>query len=233
MNILAFGAHPDDIEILCAGTLAKYADQGHTIHLAIMCQGDCGSATLPPEEIAAIRLREAQASAQLIGASLHLIGFPDLRIHTADEDKDRIIEVIRRARPQVILTHDPNDYMIDHQLTGRLTEECAFMATLPNIKTESPAHMENAVIYYMDTLAGVGFEPSEYVEITEVFETKRRMLRCHISQTVWLKEHDAVDIEDQMETQARFRGLQAGVRYAEAFRHLHEWGRETTRRLLP
>jgi N-acetylglucosamine malate deacetylase 1 len=104
---------------------------------------------------------------------------------------------------------------------------------LPNVVTPSPPHPGVAPLYYFDTLAGVGFQPSEYVNITETFTTKQAMLVAHQSQVAWLRHHDAIDIQAFMETVARFRGLQCGCAYAEAFRPAHAWPRLRAERLLP
>lgn len=139
---------------------------------------------------------------------------------------------IRRARPDLILTHAPNDYMHDHRNTSALALDAAFDATIPNIKTDAEP-IPLVPIYFMDTIAGVGFEPTEYVDISEHFQTKRRMLACHESQVAWIAAHDQADLMEAMEILSRFRGLQAGVPYAEAFRPHEVWGRLRAARLLP
>ncbi|MCS7309034.1 MAG: hypothetical protein NZ741_02320, partial [Armatimonadetes bacterium] len=88
-------------------------------------------------------------------------------------------------------------------------------------------------LYYMDSLAGANFIPTEYVDITPVIEQKIAMMECHQSQVKWLKEHDNIDITDFIRVMGRFRGLSAGVPYAEGFRKLEAWGRGTVTRLLP
>jgi len=233
MTVLAFGAHPDDLEILCGGTLAKCAARGDEVHMAVLARGQCGSATLPPDEIAAIREQEAHTAAEVIGATLHWLGSDDLNIAYDQALRERIIDIIRIAKPDVLITHAPNDYMEDHRAASRLVEELSMAATIPNIPTAQPPHPPMLPIYHMDTVAGIGFEPEVYVDIGDHFETKRRMLACHESQTAWLAAHDQVEVEDMMVTAARFRGFQAGVTYAEGFRVLREWGRIPTRRMLP
>jgi LmbE family N-acetylglucosaminyl deacetylase len=105
--------------------------------------------------------------------------------------------------------------------------------TIKNIPTEQPPAERNPYTYFMDTIMGKGFEPEEYVDITGVFEQKREALLAHKSQYTWLKEFSAVDYADMMETQARFRGYQAGVKYAEAFMGVKTYPRVTARSLLP
>jgi len=231
--ILAVGAHPDDLELLCAGTLAKYNKQGHTVVMAHMCNGNKGHFTIPPDELADIREEEAKKSAKIIGAEVLSGKFPDLELLINEESRKVAVDIIRKAKPDVIITHAPDDYMIDHINTSKLIVEASFIATLPHFKSNFPAHDVIAPIFFMDTLAGVNFQPAEYVDITEEMETKEKMLLCHQSQYVWLQEHDHIDYVDFMKSQAKFRGIQCGVKYAEGFRQYQVWGRMVAKRLLP
>ena len=123
------------------------------------------------------------------------------------------------CHPDVIITHDPDDYMPDHVSVSKLVFDASFTATLPNYHT---ANTKNAVklvpIYYMDTLAGVGFNPTEYVDVTEYIDLKLQMLECHESQIVWMRDHDGIDFPDMVRTCSRYRGYQCGADYAEGFR---------------
>jgi LmbE family N-acetylglucosaminyl deacetylase len=233
MKILAVGAHPDDIEILCAGTLAKYAQKGHIVTMAHTCRGDKGHFEIPADELSRIRRREAAESASVIGAESIGLGMKDLELYADRDTTLKVVELIRRTKPDIILTHDPNDYMPDHTVTSKLVFDASFIATLPHTKTDHPHHDRVTPIYYMDTLAGVAFEPEEYVDISDTIQIKREMLGRHASQIEWLRNHDRIEIIDFMETVARFRGLQCGAPFAEGFRRSHRWPRNPTIRYLP
>jgi LmbE family N-acetylglucosaminyl deacetylase len=233
MNVLAVGAHPDDLEILCGGTLAKYAQRGDRVTMVTCANGDCGSARHSREEIAAIRDQEARAAAAVIGAEYICLGFSDLEIALEMESRKTMAESIRRVQPDLILLHAPNDYMMDHRDAYTLAEHASFDATIPNLVTEHPPLQNPAPIFLMDTIVGLGFEPTEYVDVSEVFDTKMKMLECHASQVAWLQHHDAASPTRLMEIQTAFRGAQCGVRYAEGFRPQFTWGRVVARRLLP
>jgi LmbE family N-acetylglucosaminyl deacetylase len=236
MRVLAVGAHPDDLEILCAGTLARYRQAGHDVVMAHLCNGDCGHFVIPSEELSAMRAGEAAKAAEVIGAELLSLGIGDCDLRADDlQARQGVVDLIREARPDVIITHTPDDYMPDHVATSELVFFASFAASLPHWRTgkDIPAHVAVPPIYYMDTLAGTGFIPEEYVDITPVFEKKLEMLKCHQSQVTWLQEHDGIDLEDFVTVMARARGLQCGVRYAEGFRQLRRWPRIVPRRLLP
>ena len=234
MRVLAVGAHPDDLEILCGGTLARYVREGHEVVMCHGTTGDMGSFVHSREEISAIRLDEARRAALACGAEHRCLGLSDGAVNAADEaQKALVVDLVRDARPDVIVTHAPNDYMGDHNEMSKLVFECSFYATFENRRTARPRHDTVTPIYYMDTIAGLGFVPEEYVDVTAVIDVKARMLEAHRSQLEWLRDHDGVDIVAEMETAARYRGQQCGVRYAEGFRRCNTWLRGTTTRLLP
>ncbi|HNQ35211.1 MAG TPA: PIG-L family deacetylase [bacterium] len=233
MNILAVGAHPDDLEFLCAGTLARYAAAGHRVFMAHLCSGNKGGREIDPAELAAVRDREATAAAAVIGAETLGPVAADLDLYPDRETRQAVVEIIRTAKPDLIFTHDPGDYMPDHVNTSRLVFDAAFTATLPLHRSGRPAHEAIVPIYYLDTMSGVGFAPEEYVDITGFFETKKRMLLAHESQYKWVQGHHLTDPLRLLEITGRYRGLQCGVEYAEAFRAARVWGRLRPERLLP
>lgn len=228
LRILAIHAHPDDIEFQCAGTLALLRQAGHEVVLATMTPGDCGSRELPPERIAAIRRAEAQRAAAELGATYHCLEFRDLSIVIDNDSKRRVTEFLRRIRPDVIFTAPPVDYMDDHEATSRLVRDAAFNASCPNYATRAwdPAPATERVPYliYVDPVEGVDLwgepvVPHFFVDISDVFPTKRAMLACHDSQRAWLRSQHGID--EYLATQERWathRGVEAGVLFAEAFR---------------
>src|SRR5947209_11294106 len=111
IRVLALHAHPDDIEFQCAGTLALLREAGCHLTIATMTPGDCGSAEHDAEAIAAIRRGEARAAAELIGAAYVCLEFRDLAIFNDDDARRRVVEALRRARPDVVLTAPPVDYL--------------------------------------------------------------------------------------------------------------------------
>ena len=234
MRVLAVGAHPDDLEILCGGTLARFVQEGHEVVMCHATRGNRGSYVHTSEEIASIRSREARAAAAVAGAEYATLGFSDSDVNASDPDQRRaVVDLVREARPDLIVTHFPSDYMSDHNEISRLVFDCSFHATLPLFETGKPHHAIVTPIYYMDTVMGIGFQPTEYVDVSGVIDTKAAMLEAHESQLTWLRDHDGVDVVEQMKTATRFRGQQCGVDYAEGFVPCLTWLRGTTRRLLP
>ena len=234
MRVLAVGAHPDDLEILCGGTLVRFAREGHDVVMCNATLGNRGSFEHSSDAIAEIRLEEARRAARLAGAEHTTLGFTDGEVDASSRDqRTAVVDLVRDVRPDLILTHSPHDYMSDHNEVSRLVFDCSFHATLPLLETAKPHHDTVTPIYYMDTVMGIGFQPTEYVDVSGVIDTKVAMLEAHQSQVTWLRDHDGVDIVEQMKTTTRFRGQQCGVAYAEGFVPCLTWLRGTTQRLLP
>ena len=241
MNILAIGCHPDDVEIACAGTLAKCVKRGDKVIVCHVSSGDLGHVIIPPDELRVMRAGEAKKEGSLAGIEDICGGFDDLQIYDNNKEaRDKIVDVIRYANPDVIITHDPDDYMPDHTAVSRLVFDASFTATLPNY-TDYP-HVYSSLdgepaklvpIYYMDTLAGVNFNPTEFVDVSEEIDLKLEMLECHASQLVWMREHDGIDFADMVKTCSRYRGYQCGADYAEGFRQCQVYLKGTTKRMLP
>jgi len=238
MNILAVGAHPDDIEVHCAGTLALYAQRGDKVTMAIATNGEVGHPNLPNEEVAKIRYEEQKQSAVVIGAEVIWMGFKDQDLFDGHETRLAFINMVRKVKPDLIITHWEQDYSSDHNTTGRIIQDINTMVTVPNIKTEYPPCENAPATIFMDTASGVGFLPEEYVDITSTFSIKQEMFSKHKSQGLWLEDQygmGATKNKDSLSTevQDRFRGKQAGVKYAEAYRFSQRWPRKIIYTLLP
>lgn len=232
--VLGVGAHPDDLEMACGGTLAKYVQLGHRVIMGVVCAGDKGHFTIPPQELAQIRLQESQRAGAHLNAPVYNLGFKDGEIVADDlAARWKVTDLIRRANPDVIITHHPSDYHADHVAVSQLVVDASFMASVPHIKTEFPAIVKVPQIYFMDNYAGVNFSPQEYVDITDTFAIKEKMLAEHQSQIKWLKEHDNLDVLEFIRICGRFRGFQCGTLYAEGFIRYIGSLRITPERLLP
>ena len=233
MRVLAVGAHPDDIEINCVGTLIKCAKRGDEVTACHMLDGNMGHVTIMPDELGKIRCGEARNSGAIAGFNVIWGGMHDLDIYDEKEARDRLVKIIRDTRPDFIITHGDNDYMADHCTTGKLVYDASFSASVPHYRPELGEATPICPIYYMCNASGVDFIPTYYVDITEEMEQKHEMFACHKSQLEWLKDHDDTDYVEQVDIMARFYGLQARVKYAEVFREKLANGRLCAKRLLP
>jgi len=236
-TLLSLLAHPDDAEILCGGTLILHADLGWEIHVASMSPGDCGSTTLPPDEIAAIRRREGSDGARALAGAYHCLEERDLRIHYERETSSKACGLLREVRPDVVITHSPTDYMLDHEETSRIARAACFNAPIPN----APAPADSAdplehipTLYYADPTEGVdplgrAVRPSLVVDVSDVEERKLSAVAKHSSQREWLRAQHGIDEYVEGTRQwGRDRGKLVNVDHAEGFRqHLgHAYPRE-------
>ena len=229
MRILAFHAHPDDAEALAGGTLTLLAGQGHEIVIATMTPGDCGSAEYAPEQIAAIRRREAGTAAALLGARYVCAEFRDLAVFNDEPSRRRVTEILRRTRPEVVLGAAPEDAQCDHQAAGSLVRDCGYAAATPNYRTGAP----NAAaplpkiphLYFMDLPGDDPLPPDFVVDIGVVFPRKQRLVSQHRSQREWLAEFLGVDDPlARMERWACRLGALGGVELGEGFRRCRAQG---------
>ncbi len=228
MNILALAAHPDDIEFMCAGTLILLKQRGHKITLATVHNGSGGSATLAPEEIARVRIGEAQRAAALIGADFDCAGIPDLGSVFDNPTRRLVSELVRRAQPDIMFTHYPMDYMADHEITSLLARDATFTATLRNYATGAPKPAPRLkrlpYLYYGSPLEGVDYfgaaVPLEIiVDVGAVMETKAAMLCCHESQREWLRQEHGIDeYVGFLQRQSAAIGARHGLDFGEGFR---------------
>ena len=232
MNVLAIGCHPDDVEISCAGTLAKCVKRGDKVTVCQIANGNMGHAIIQPDELRTIRIEEARRAGAMAGIEVITADVGDLLPNGCDmAQRDQIVEIIRSVKPDFIITHSPTDYMPDHLAVQKLVFDATFAASVPHYgKAEA---CELTPLFYMDNLAGMSFQPTEYVDITDTFDLKLQMLECHESQLKWMRDHDHIDFADFVRTCSKFRGLQCGVDYAEGFTQAYVWPKVVAKRLLP
>ena len=227
-KILAIHAHPDDVEILAAGTLAQLAAAGHAVTIVTMSPGDCGSDGHSQEEIAAIRRGEAARSAGHIGAGYRCAEFRDMSIFSDDASRRRVAEILRQLAAELVITASPVDYLCDHEATSQLVRDACFAAMIPNYATgaanAAPPLRAIPHLYFMDPIGGVDRDgrpvlPDIFVNVAAQMEIKTAMLAEHASQREWLLRHHGIDnYLETMKVWTRENGRRAGLEYAEGFR---------------
>jgi N-acetylglucosamine malate deacetylase 1 len=224
-SVLAVHAHPDDVEHLAAGTLAVLAARGHRVTIATLTAGECGSDSTDLAETARIRKGEAARAAALIGAGYRCADLPDLGVFNDDRCRRAAVELVRWARPDVVVTASPADYHPDHEAASELVRDACFAASVPNYAT-GPAQPLAAIphLYFMDPIGGRDRTGAPVVaefgcDLGEAFSTKRAMLAAHESQAAWVaRQHGVADHLASMDAWTRRRGADFGVAAAEGFR---------------
>ena len=220
---LAVYAHPDDADVSCGGTMARWVAAGTDFHVVVCTQGDKGSSDpgSRAEELARRRADEVAAAAAALGlAGHHLLGYPDGEVDNTSELRAVLVRLVRRLRPQAVVCPDPTAVLFgstyfnhrDHRAVGWATlDAVAPAAANPHyFRDEGAAHQVESV-YLSGTL-----EPDAWVDVTDSIDTKLEALLCHRSQLGETGEwfHQVV------RQRAEEEGRRAGVRYAEGFRLL-------------
>ncbi|MHC4445757.1 MAG: PIG-L deacetylase family protein [Planctomycetota bacterium] len=226
-RVLAFMAHPDDVEFTCAGTLVRLKQEaGCEIVIATATSGDVGTKSHRPEEISRIRHTEALESASLLDAKYYAAGLMDLFVMYDDPTLRRCVEIVRKARPNVVITHPAIDYMVDHENVSRLVRMACFAAPAPNVITydADPAGVieELPHLYYVDPadekdIWGNPIKSQFVVDVTEAMPTKEKMLACHASQRQWLLEHHNIKYIEVMKQWCAARGKAIDRPFGEGF----------------
>ena len=202
LRVVCVGGHPDDPESGCGGTLARYAEQGHTVTILYLTRGEAGIRGRSADEAARIRTAECEKACKILGASPVFAGQIDGATELNRKRVDEFRELLLAAKPDVVLTHWPIDSHMDHQVASLL----AYRTYV--------ARPKQFALYYFEVNQGsqtMGFKPNWYVDITGTREKKKAALFAHASQDgeeIYRKHHEVME---------NFRGRESGVAAAEAF----------------
>ena len=217
-RVLAVVAHPDDAELLCAGTLARAKEDGATIGICVLCNGDKGQPNKPIKNLVTVRRKEMQSAAKLLGAELFRGEFSDATLADGFPWRLKLIDIYRQFKPSLVIAHAPEDYHPDHQAASRIAEAASWSCASRGQKSKfSPTDVPPA-LWFMDTINMSGFTPEFFIDISRHFEIKEQMLNCHKSQLARGSDGDFSPLNELMALQFKARGLQSDVAAAEAFR---------------
>jgi len=196
-SILSFCAHPDDTEFRCSGALALLADLGWRVGIATVTGGGGGSMEHDENTIRRIRLAEARAAADVIGAEYLYAGGRDMDVDFCHELRVKVVHVLRRFRPDVVITLPPGDYHTDHTETSKLVRAACFFAPIPNFPAQSLEPIERVPYLYYNA-AETDWRgrpaPADFVvDVAGKADVKKQMLTCHASQRNWIRDHHGTD----------------------------------------
>ncbi|HPQ08302.1 MAG TPA: bacillithiol biosynthesis deacetylase BshB1 [Bacteroidia bacterium] len=221
LNILAFGAHPDDVEISCAGIILKHIDLGYSVGIIDLTGGELG--TRGNKEL---RLQEASKANKLMGISIREnLNMRDGFFKNDEEHQLKIIQKIRQYQPDIILANAPTDRHNDHGRAAQLVKEAAFLSGLIKIETTldgqaQQAWRPKAVYHYIQDYF---LEPTFVVDISPYFQKKIEILKCYSSQFYNPNSNEPEtpiskkDFFDVIESKARILGRYINAEFAEGF----------------
>jgi N-acetylglucosamine malate deacetylase 1 len=216
VDLIFFGAHPDDVELSVGATVAKSVKDGLRVGIVDLTRGEMGTRGTPQ-----VRKREAQNAAKVLGASFRTqLDFQDGNLQTGRDQELQIIELLRRYRPKLVIAPWPDDRHPDHTRTGQIVTDASFYAGLRALETGLAAHRPQTVLYYLQNYM---IPPSFVVDVTRTWKTKMKSVAAYKSQF-----HDPSSKEPQtfisdpkflgmIEARGRHFGALIGAEYGEAF----------------
>ncbi len=177
VDILAIAAHPDDIELICGGTLIRAQMLGRTTGILDLAAGELASRGTPE-----LRAREAAKAAKVMGVSVREnLGLPDGGIQNTPETRARVAVVIRRLQPQIVITHSLHGRHPDHPVVAQLVRDACFVAGLKKVEPKAPAHRPRKVLHAL-SFREDHQKPTFVVDISAAFEKKLEAIGCYESQ---------------------------------------------------
>lgn len=215
VDILAVGAHPDDVELSCGGLLLAMRARGHGFAILDLTAGEKGSRGTREE-----RAKEAQAAAAVLGAAgRECLDLPDTRVEPTPAAVKAMVGALRKWRPKLVLSMNPTDRHPDHAAAARIVESACFLAALENFDAPGAPHRPRRVLRYS---RHTWFVPSFVVDITDHLEKKLEAIRCYKSQFTRKGKGaktpiSAPDFEEDLKAFWRFHGHNVGALYAEPF----------------
>jgi LmbE family N-acetylglucosaminyl deacetylase len=244
LNVIIFGAHPDDCDLDAGGTAILFSKMGHKVKFVSLTNGDAGHQDLKGEALAKRRFAEAQEAGKRFGVKYDVLDNHDGQLMPELKVRLQVIRKIREWNADIVIAPRPNDYHPDHRYTGVLVQDAAYMVAVPNVTPETPALQKNPVfLYSQDRFQRPNaFRPDIAVDISSVYEQKVHALDAHVSQVYewlpwigkyldkvpkdtaarkkWLFTFSVVKINPEVETSlAKWYGKEQAskVKYAEAF----------------
>ena len=209
LHIVCLGAHPGDPEFGCGGTMAKYSDAGHRVTFLYLTRGEASDPKKTYQEMAATRTKEAETACKILNATPKYVGQIDGNTVLDKSNNEAMAKLIMAEKPDLVFTQWPVDSHSDHQVTGML----ALTAWMKSGRQFQ--------LYFYEVNTGVetmGFTPTDYVDITTVHEKKKAAMFAHKTQA------PVETYNDYFKPLEEFRGLEAGVKTAEAFIHFKAEG---------
>lgn len=231
MTVLAVACHPDDMEFMMGGTLLLLKKAGCAIHYMNVANGSAGSATLRPEQIAAVRRAEAMKAAEIFGAIYHESLVEDLEVFYTQDLIRRLTALVRQVKPDLVLTMSLEDYMDDHMNTGKTMVTATFLRGVGNYRSipDEPPVLEDAMLYHatphiLSDMVRRPIVPEMYVDVASVMDLKEKALACHASQKEWLDKTQGLDsyLKTMRELTGKVGTMSGRFAFAEGWRrHSH------------
>jgi bacillithiol biosynthesis deacetylase BshB1 len=216
IDLLAVGAHPDDVDMIAGGTIAKLVSRGKSVVILDLTRGEMGSRGSPD-----LRAKEAQCAAGVLGVNERItLDLGDGRLEDNMENRRKVMEIIRQFKPTVVAGHYWDDLHPDHAASGKILRSIMYSCGFLNYPAAGEPYRPNEFLFFM---AHTPFEPSFIVDITGFQEKKMQAVRCFSSQFYSQESREAPtllaqpDFLDRLEGRARYYGSLIDRPFGEPF----------------
>ena len=217
VDLLAIGAHPDDVELTCGGTLVKAAKAGYRTGIVDLTRGETGT-----RGSAELRMKEAEAAAQVLGVAERInAGFADSALHNTDDARRHVVSLLRALRPQVVILPFPAGRHPDHRVASELGGDACYLSRLARYAAGGEVHCVRKVVYAL-AYREDSLKPTFVVDVSDEIETKLNAIRCYGSQFDDATAAGEIfptgqPLYDLIRTQNRHYGSLIRVAYGEPF----------------
>lgn len=209
-------AHQDD-EMFCLGTMLKCRDRGDNLYFITVTDGSAGIVGVSGKEASKKRREEMSNLAKDINAVNFCLGEKDEYLYDTPKVRDKLIEIIRKTKPNIIFTHYFNDYNLDHTTIAKLVRHCAMIASIPILNTKSKPLKEHPAIFMVKPHGAIEFPATHYVDISEYEDRKVELLKNHKTQEEAFQSFTGSGLGAMVKKPDAFYGEQVLCEYAESF----------------
>ncbi len=195
LTLMVIGAHPDDCEIQTGGLAIKYTKTGHNVIYMSATNGETGHHEMSREDVAQTRKKEFETSCAKAGIQCIVTDIPSNKIQPDIITREKFISIIRKCKPDIIITHRLNDYHPDHRITSQLVQDSSYAVKVPKVCEDTEVLRYSPVIMYMcdNFKKPYEFKPNIVLDIDDEIELKMQMIACHESQLYeWLPWVDGI-----------------------------------------
>lgn len=217
-HLMVVGGHISDPENMAGALMLKHKRAGWDVTIVAATAGEKGHPTLPPEEYLKMRLEDARASSEFIGANFELLPYRDGELPVNEESTWLMADLIRKYRPTVILTHWHGSMHQDHANTNEIVRKALFKAGLPAFRREYPPHSPQAVLFPENWEDMEGYVPDIYVDVSDVFDDYLKLLKTH---ALMRENYASFRYYDYYEALGKMRGALAGFDRAVTLMYSH------------
>ena len=214
LHLCVIGAHIGDAEITAGATVCKYTSAGHRATLVHLTPGEKGNPGLSPGEYRKQKIKEANESAKIMGADVMVLDYKDGELPNTDEVKLRVCDVIRKIKPDIVITHWKGSFHKDHINCHHVVMEGVFYAAVPGIERELPAHPIKLLYYAENWEDPFDYAPDAWIDVSAVYEQWLAALKVH---ALFRGEVSSFDYVRYYQGLVNMRGAEVGVKQAQTF----------------